>query len=168
MEIWFYHLQSQSLEQALPSLIEKSLANGWRVVVQARSEERLEALDQHLWTYRDDSFLAHGRAAEGDGEMQPVYLSTGGETPNGAKVRFFVEGADVAQWLAASPAEAGAFARAIVAFDGASEDDLTQARAQWKELKARGLALTYWRQNEAGRWEKLLETGEQPLADRGD
>jgi DNA polymerase-3 subunit chi len=168
MEIWFYHLQSQSLEQALPSLIEKSLANGWRVVVQARSEERLEALDHLLWTYSDASFLAHGRAADGDAELQPVYLSTGAETPNGAKARFFVEGADVAQWLESSAAEAGVCARAIVAFDGANEDDLAQARAQWKELKARGLALTYWRQNEAGRWEKLLETGEKPLADRGD
>jgi DNA polymerase-3 subunit chi len=168
MEIWFYHLQSQSLEQALPSLIEKSLASGWRVVVQARSEERLEALDHLLWTYSDASFLAHGRAVDGDGELQPVYLSTGAETPNGAKVRIFVEGADVAQWLGESPAEAGACARAIVAFDGANEDDLTQARAQWKELKAQGFALTYWCQSEAGRWEKLLETGEKPLADRSD
>jgi DNA polymerase-3 subunit chi len=168
MEIWFYHLQSQSLEQALPSLIEKSLANGWRVVVQARSEERLEALDHLLWTYSDASFLAHGRAADGDGDLQPVYLSTGAETPNGAKARFFIEGASVALWLEASPTEAGACARAIVAFDGANEDDLTQARAQWKELKAQGFALTYWRQSAAGSWEKLLETGEKTLADGGD
>jgi DNA polymerase-3 subunit chi len=168
MEIWFYHLQSQSLEQALPSLIEKSLANGWRVVVQAKSEERLEALDQQLWTYRDDSFLAHGRAADGDGEMQPVYLSTGVETPNGAKARFFVEGAAVADWLRASGADAGACARAIVAFDGNDESELEAARLQWKELKAQGLALTYWRQSEAGRWEKLLETGDKSQADRGD
>jgi DNA polymerase-3 subunit chi len=168
MEIWFYHLQSQSLEQALPSLIEKSLANGWRVVVQARSEERLEALDHLLWTWSDASFLAHGRAADGDGEMQPVYLSTGAETPNGATARFFVEGAEVMPWLEAAPAEAGACQRAIVAFDGRDEDELARARAQWKELKGRGFALAYWRQSETGRWEKLHETGEKPLADSGD
>src|SRR5438094_8596807 len=58
-EVWFYHLQRQPLERALPALIEKSLAKGWRVTVQARSEERLDALDAWLWTYSDESFLAH-------------------------------------------------------------------------------------------------------------
>lgn len=154
MEIWFYHLQRQSLEQALPSLIEKSLANGWRVVIQAKSQERLDVLDHWLWTYSDASFLAHGRAQDGDSAMQPVYLSTGSETPNGAKARFFVDGATVAQWLEESVAEAAAYERAVVAFDGANEDELALARAQWKDLNGRGLALTYWRQNEAGRWEK--------------
>ncbi|MGH6868933.1 MAG: DNA polymerase III subunit chi, partial [Methylocella sp.] len=52
-EIWFYHLQRQPLERVLPNLIEKSLEKGWRVAVQARSEERLDALDSWLWTYSD-------------------------------------------------------------------------------------------------------------------
>jgi DNA polymerase IIIc chi subunit len=62
MEVWFYHLQSQRLEQALPALLERALANGWRTVVHASSEERLDMLDEVLWTYADASFLAHGRA----------------------------------------------------------------------------------------------------------
>ena len=154
MEIWFYHLHRQSLDEALPGLIEKSLERGWRVVVQAASEERLEALDHWLWTYSDASFLAHGRAADGDGALQPVYLTTGAENPNGAKARFFIEGATVAGSLGASPADAAAYERAIVAFDGASEDSLAAAREQWKALKEQGFALTYWKQTEAGRWEK--------------
>ena len=76
MEIWFYHLQQQPLERALPALLEASLAHGWRVVVQAASEERLDALDEALWTYADAGFLAHGRARDGDAELQPVYLTT--------------------------------------------------------------------------------------------
>lgn len=150
-EIWFYHLQRQSLENVLPNLIEKSLEKGWRVVVQATSEERLDALDLWLWTYADASFLAHGRARDGDGELQPVYLSTGVENPNGAAVRFFVEGAMVARAVAEPGA---AYVRAIAVFDGANEDELAGARAQWKELKAQGFALTYWQQSETGRWEK--------------
>ena len=62
-EICFYHLERQPLERVLPQLLEKSLERGWRVVVQAASEERVEALDAHLWTYRDDSFLPHGTGA---------------------------------------------------------------------------------------------------------
>ena len=54
-EVLFYHLQNMSVENVLPPLLEKSLERGWRVVVQSTSEERADALDAHLWTYRDDS-----------------------------------------------------------------------------------------------------------------
>ena len=63
-EILFYHLQRQPLERVLPTLLEKSFERGWRVVVQAASDERVDALDAHLWTYRDDGFLPHGTARE--------------------------------------------------------------------------------------------------------
>ena len=65
-EILFYHLQGQPLESVLPALLEKSLERGWRVVVQGASEERIEALDAHLWTYRDDGFLPHGTWREAE------------------------------------------------------------------------------------------------------
>ena len=55
-EVLFYHMQSRTLEQALPPLLTKCLERGWRVVVQAATEERVEALDGHLWTYDDQSF----------------------------------------------------------------------------------------------------------------
>ena len=64
-EILFYHLQGQKLEGVLPGLLEKSLERGWKVIVQGASEERIEALDAHLWTYRDDGFLPHGTWREG-------------------------------------------------------------------------------------------------------
>jgi DNA polymerase-3 subunit chi len=149
-EIWFYHLQRHPLERVLPELIQKSLDRGWRVVVQAKSEERIEALDQWLWTFSDESFLAHGRAGDGDLDLHPIYLSTGPENPNGAAVRFFVEGAEIAGALE------GPYERAINLFDGNSEDELLNARAQWKLLKEKGFALTYWQQADNGRWEKKV------------
>ena len=42
-EVFFYHLKGQTPEQVLPTLLQKSLDRGWRVVVQASSEERVEA-----------------------------------------------------------------------------------------------------------------------------
>ena len=149
-EICFYHLQRRPLERVLPNLIEKSLEKGWRVAVQARSEERLDALDSWLWTYSDESFVAHGRACDGDGELQPVYLTTGLENPNGAALRLFIEGAEMAPALA----EAGAaYARAVALFDGNDAEELAAARAQWKGLKDLGFALTYWQQTASGRWD---------------
>ena len=137
MEIWFYHLTREPLESALPKLLERSLERGWRAVVQARDEERLAAIDNLLWTWSDESFLAHGVARDGDAAMQPIFLTTGEETPNGARVRFFVGGADIAP-----------------AFDGADPEALQAARAQWKLLKEQGRALSYWQQGDSGGWEK--------------
>jgi DNA polymerase-3 subunit chi len=149
-EIWFYHLQRQPLERALPQLIEKSLAKGWRVAVQAMSEERLDALDVWLWTYADASFLAHGRARDGDPELQPIYLTAGTENPNGAALRLFVDGAEIAPALAAANP---AYARVLNLFDGNNPEEVERARAQWQELKSLGLPLSYWQQDSAGRWQ---------------
>ena len=90
-EVLFYHLQRQPLERVLPPLLEKSLERGWRVVVQAASEERVDALDAHLWTYRDDTFLPHGTAREAEAAAQPILLTTADDNPNGANVRFLID-----------------------------------------------------------------------------
>lgn len=150
MEIWFYHLTAQPLKKALPILLERSIERGWTAVVQLSTPERLSALDAFLWTYADETFLAHGTAADGDAELQHVYLTTGPENPNEAEIRFFIESARVAPVLDAG----GAYARIVVMFDGNDEAELQAARAQWKELKARGLDLSYWQQDDNGGWSK--------------
>jgi DNA polymerase-3 subunit chi len=151
-DVHFYHLERQTLEYVLPVLLERSLQRGWRAVVQTVSEERMNAIDSLLWTYSQESFLAHGTVREGDAEMQPVYLTTGTENPNGAAVRFFVEGSAVLPVLAST--DAIRYERALLIFDGRDGEQLAGARGQWKELKAAGHGVTYWQQNDDGRWEK--------------
>ena len=92
-EILFYHLKGQTPEQVLPALLQKSLERGWRVVVQASSEERIEALDAHLWTWRDDTFLPHGTWRDAEAAEQPILLTLNEDNPNGAVVRFLIDGA---------------------------------------------------------------------------
>src|SRR5438552_17341944 len=92
-EILFYHLHRQPLERVLPTLLQKSIERGWRVVVQAASEERVAALDAHLWTSRADRFLPHGIAREPDGREQPVLLTPEDDNPNGGPVRSPLDGA---------------------------------------------------------------------------
>jgi DNA polymerase-3 subunit chi len=146
-EMLFYHLQRQPLEKVLPTLLEKSLERGWRVVVQASSDERIEALDAHLWTYRDDGFLPHGTAKESEPAAQPVLLTTGDDNLNGAQVRFIVDGAAV-------PADAAAYQRIVLLFDGEDADAVAAARERWTEAKAKGFEATYWQPDEQGRWVK--------------
>ncbi len=146
-EIWFYHLQRQPLEAVLPTLLERSLERGWRALVRATSDERLSALDDHLWTFSDESFLPHGTDREPDAAEQPVVLTLADRNPNNAAVLFLVEGAPV-------PDDAAAYNRLLILFDGNDEDALAAARAQWKGVKASGFDATYWQQDPRGRWEK--------------
>jgi DNA polymerase-3 subunit chi len=145
-EVLFYHLEHQPLERVLPSLVEKTLERGWRAVVQAGSEERVEALDTLLWTYREESFLPHGTRKDGNSDMQPVYLTASEDNPNGATVRFLVDGAEVR--------ELGGYARVVYLFDGRDPAALEAAREQWKAAKDTGADVTYWQQSPEGRWEK--------------
>jgi DNA polymerase III subunit chi len=149
-EIWFYHLQRGSLDDVLPGLLERALQRGWRAVVQGASEERIAALDEHLWTYSDESFLPHASAREGDPQVQPVFLTTGPENPNGARVRFLIEGAEAAPILARDET----YERLLLVFNGNDAEALAGARRQWADLKGSGHTLSYWQQSAEGRWEK--------------
>jgi len=145
-EVLFYHLERQSLEALLANLLEKTLERGWCAVVEAPSRERIEALDAHLWTYRDDSFLPHGLDDGPHADSQPILLTTGEGAANKAEVRFIIDGAE--------PRQLEAHQRAVLIFDGRDDEAVALARRRWKELKASWHALTYWQQDEQGRWVK--------------
>jgi DNA polymerase III subunit chi len=146
-EIYFYHLLRQPLERVLPTLLEKSLERGWRVVVQGASDERIEALDAHLWTFRDDSFLPHGTHKQPDMADQPILLTVNDHNPNKADVRFLIDGAPV-------PDDASSYQRVVLLFDGEDEDAVATARTHWTRAKENGLDATYWQSDENGRWVK--------------
>jgi DNA polymerase-3 subunit chi len=145
-EVLFYHLERQPLERVLPELLEKCLERGWRAVVQVSSEERLEAIDAHLWTYRDEAFLPHATQKDGAPEGQPIWLTTEDDNPNRANVRFLADGAEAA--------DVAAYQRVVMLFDGTDPDAVLAARDSWKKMKADGHEATYWQQSERGRWEK--------------
>lgn len=146
-DVWFYHLQRQPLEAVLPPLLLKTLERGWRAVIQMASEERLGALDDHLWTFTEESFLPHAPASDPNAADQPVVLTLNGDNPNRANVRFLTEGAEF-------PEDAASYQRIIIVFNGNDPDQLVRAREQWKAVKGLQLEASYWQQDEDGRWGK--------------
>ena len=146
-EILFYHLQGQKLEGVLAPMLEKSIERGWKVIVQGASEERMDALDSHLWVYSDDSFLPHGTWRETEAAEQPVVLTVTDANPNAATVRFLIDGAPV-------PADAESYQRLVLMFDGDDEEAVAAARVQWTDVKAKGFEATYWQPDDSGRWVK--------------
>jgi DNA polymerase-3 subunit chi len=117
-------------------------------VVQAANPETRDALNERLWTYREDSFLPHGGPGDGDPASQPVYLTDADENPNGAALRVLLSPADAPRF-ATSECE-----RVIVLFDSRDEEATAAARTAWKALRDAGVAPSYWREGDEGEWVK--------------
>lgn len=150
-ETLFYHLERRSLEDVLPGLIGKSLERGWRAVVKTDSSERSDALDNLLWTYDDQSFLAHAQSGDGEAARQPVLITVEDENPNNAQILFCVGGARPADWRNAG---LSSLARVVMLFDGRDSTMLGIARAAWKDAKEAGHDVTYWKESASGKFEK--------------
>ncbi len=146
-EVRFHHLERRRVDQALPGLLELAAQEGRRVVVRASSDEMVAALNERLWTYDDASFLPHGGAGDGDPMSQPIFLTSEAENPNAATMLVRLSGAE------ASPVD-DAFDLIVLMFDGRDEAALAEARSEWRRLKDRERAISYWRETDEGGWEK--------------
>ena len=144
-DYWFYHLEVSTLEGVLPGLLEKTLSKGWRALVKL-PESKLAELDSFLWTFRDDSFLPHGREDEPQAELQPILLSATAESAKGFDAVFLLDGAEIEDMEGVS--------RAMVMINGRAAEDVQRERGRWKALKETGASLAYYLQDDRGRWEK--------------
>jgi DNA polymerase III subunit chi len=138
VRIDFYHLSALPLEKVLPSICERLLSAGERLLIVT---EQAEALDAQLWTYAPDSFLPHGLVDAPRAAEQPVLISRETEPVNEARNIALADGV----WREA----AFVFDRTFYFFDAASLD---AARSAWRGLNNRpGLDRRYWKQVD-GRW----------------
>lgn len=143
-EIGFYHLTRSSAEQALPALLGRTLAAGERALVLCPDAERIAAIDAALWTCAQPDWLPHGTPANGNADLQPIWIASDDGNPNGARFLFVLDG---------TPADLARFTRVFDLFDGNDPDRVAAARERWRTAKAAGHTLTYWQQTARG-WEK--------------
>lgn len=149
----FYHLQKNTLDEALPKLVSKAYETGQSIKIKVGNELRVDFLNTLLWTFDEESFIPHGTKKDGFAEMEPIFLSSDDETPNNAKILFLVDGADIDIKTTSN------FDRILYVFDGNNEDEVKKARKTWKAFKEAASECRYWQQNESGKWEE----GEQSL-----
>jgi DNA polymerase-3 subunit chi len=142
-EIGFYHLTRSPLAQALPQLLARTLAAGQRALVLGPNATRLDALSAVLWA--QPVWLPHGTAADGDADLQPIWLSHVAEPLNGARYLFLVEGAETDRTKD--------FDRVFDLFDGNDPDAVAAARGRWKAARDANNSLAYWQQTETS-WQK--------------
>ena len=150
-ETLFYHLERRALDDVLPGLIEKTLERGWKALIRTESSERADAIDNLLWTYSEQTFLPHAQAGDGNPKRQPVLITVEDDNPNGANVLFLIGGAAAPPW---SAAEIRNLTRVVLMFDARDADSLARARSAWKDAKAAGHDVTYWKESANGKFEK--------------
>jgi DNA polymerase-3 subunit chi len=141
-EIGFYHLTRSTLAQALPQLLVRTLAAGQRALVLGPAGA-LDPLSAALWA--QPAWLPHGTAADGDPDLQPIWLSAEAAALNGARFLFLVEGAETDR--------VGEFDRVFDLFDGNTAEAVAAARVRWTAAKAARHTLAYWQQTEKS-WQK--------------
>jgi len=145
-DIGFYHLTVSPLERALPRLLEKIIEGRKRAVILCATQERLDFLNNALWTNGKANFIPHGNSKDGFAEDQPIWLTLQDENPNGAEFLIQTDGVD-------SPS-LSTYGRCLDLFDGNDEEALLQARGRWAKYKDQGHTLAYWKQTASGAWEK--------------
>jgi DNA polymerase III subunit chi len=143
-EIGFYHLTRTDAFAALPPLLGRTLKLGERAVVVCPDAATAAALDATLWRSTHPDWLPHGTSATPHPEWQPIFLTEQDANPNGANFMFRIGGAG---------ADISRYKRVFDLFDGNDADAVAAARARWRDAKAGGHEMTYWKQGESG-WEK--------------
>ena len=142
-EIRFYHLTRSTLVQTLPQLLVRTLATGQRALVLGPNPAGLEAISTALWA--QPAWLPNGSAADGDPDLQPIWLTTDAEPLNGARYLFLIEGAETER--------IAHYDRVFDLFNGNDPEALTAARARWKAAQQAGHPRTYWQQTDSG-WQQ--------------
>ena len=144
MQVDFYHLTRAPLDRVLPSVAQKVVEGGGRLLIVAEEPDQRTRIDQLLWGFAPESFLPHAQAGGADDAVQPVLIAGEASPANGARNIALVDGL----WRDA----ALAFDRAFHFF---GEDHIAEARAAWRGLADKeGVVRNYWKQDEAGKWEK--------------
>lgn len=142
----FYHLTRSKAEDAMPPLLAKTLAAEKRAMVCCRKDS-FSLLSTSIWSRQPDSWMPHGIAGKDDAgaDLCPIWLTDqADENSNKAEFVFYLDGQ--------VPAEMPPAERVFILFDGTDQEAVAAARGHWKDLDGQGHDLSYWQQDDQGKW----------------
>lgn len=145
-DIRFYHLQKQSLSEALPKLAERIIQSGKRAFIRVADKKTAKLIDRALWEYSSESFIPHDVGSTKYPESQELIISDGDDNQNGATILIVVNTAKVENL--------SDYERILYMFNGLEDDIVKVARDDWKKFQTLGFEMSYWQQGEAGGWQQ--------------
>lgn len=146
----FYHLTRSRPEEALPAILDKALERGMRAHIQVKSKGQIEDLSRALWAdTAKNSFFPHGTSLDGLSEVaphNPIWISDDQQRVNNPTLFIQLDGIENDDF--------GDVEMVCHFFDGSDPAKEAAARDYWRRLKSHGHTLTYWAQDEMGRWQE--------------
>ena len=141
----FYHLRNGNFAKPAISIAEKVLANSDKLLIIAPKNE-LSDLSVQFWSYKTDSFLAHGMGAEDVKDFAPIWLSSDADdNPIAAEYVMLTNGVSLNNF--------STFKRVFNIFDGSSQAAIEQAREQWRDWSSHPEHFCrYFTQSQTGGW----------------
>lgn len=129
----FYQLNPErhAWDQVVCRLCQKAWDSRQLTLLLTQSEEQSRYLDQKLWTFADDSFIPHD-SEDSTGFVTPILIHDNPE-PAGERQLLINLAPSVPPWFAQ-------FERVI---ELVTEDNRTQARANYSYYKERGYPLNH-------------------------
>ena len=144
-EINFYKITRSSVEKLLPRLLEKIIQEGSMVNFLFKNQNRLEYIDDFLWTYSNESFIPHYVDDSNYINVHPILLSLSENINNNADVFVTIEG-----YL---PENIEKYKKIIDIIDGKDDQIIKDALVRVEHIKNKGYKVDCWRQEISG-WEK--------------
>lgn len=145
-EIRFYHMEQATLDQALPAITLKAWQAGNRVMIKTSDKKEAKRLSDLLWTFHAATFLPNGADGDAHPDQQPVFVTAGNDNVNNANVLILTHGTNVET--------VENYTLCCEMLDGRIADQIAAARSRWKQYKDDGHNLTYWQQDDGGKWQK--------------
>lgn len=145
-DIRFYHMEQATLDQALPAITMKAFQSGKRVMIRVPDKAGATRLNDLLWSFHPNVFLPHGADGDKHADKQPVWITSAETNDNNAEILILTHGC-----TADNVAD---FDMVCEMLDGRVESQIKDARARWKIYKADEHELTYWQQDDGGKWGK--------------
>ena len=143
-EIFFYKLKNTSIDLFLISLIEKSISKNWNSLVLLDNTERMEEINDLLWTFNDTSFIPHGSQSDLSPDKQNVYLTCNEENLNNSNIIFSIDGIIIN--------EPDNWNRCIYIFNEQNLKVTDELESYKRKVKDFGYTLKSFEQDNNGKW----------------
>ncbi len=145
-DIRFYHMEHSTLDQALPAITVKAFQSGKRIMIRVPDKKEATRLNDLLWVFHQNMFLPHGAEGDKHADKQPVWITSQDNNENNATILITTHGCTMDNL--------DEFEMVCEILDGRVDSQITEARARWKTYKGDNHDLTYWQQDENGKWNK--------------
>lgn len=145
-QIIFYNTAPLQVENTLFNLIEKSIENGYKSLLLFNDKDKCSAIDEKLWTYKQNSFLPHLSEDEkiSDEIDIPIYLSTKNENPYKAELLFSIDG-----FL---PDNINNFERVIIIVDVNNKILLEEYKKYYHDINDDFEDIVFYKSDDNGKW----------------